>query len=387
MRKLLPAAASVALLCSSCLPVPFDLSLSQGAASASKMARDNPSLVTLGQGFDSSARDFVFYPAVRPAGGGMDYASGFVASVRNLEYQVQAVKKDPSSGLLQSYGFQSQPVPNPDAHFPAAVGWPVQPGAATLSYFFQYTFDALDPQSGSRYSEKVGDPSASTFFPVAGADSDLHNQANLDFPPLDSVVLGASVSADPGGLFDVAHWLAADVLSPGFYLEMSYHLDENGLGAKATPRNPTSYDLSAFLPVIPPSTLSRLAYFYDDNQLADPARMPNRSFASWYDESSGGWVCYAWDDMVSHRQLPIDHRLDALLSTGELLSTESGTGRLYNRDGGLLATFPLGNLVYLGEKYVGGAARCYFSQCLIYDHTLHFNVYWIATDKLATLVD
>jgi len=135
-------------------------------------------------------------------------------------------------------------------------------------------------------------------------------------------------------------------------------------------------------------------YFYDDNAANDPVRIDNRSFASWYDQSSGSWVSYAWwetpttgSGVFSSMKLPVDHRLDTLLSTGQLLSTEGGTGRLYDRDGNLLSTFPLGNLVYIAEEYVGGVARCYFSQCLIYDNQLHFNVYWIRTDQLTSLAN
>lgn len=382
MKRFLPIAA-VALVSASCLPVPFDLSLSQGAATASKMSRDNPSLLTVGQGFSSTDRDFVFYPTVRPAGGGMDYSSGFVTSVNGLTFQVQAVGRDPVSGRLSSYGSpQWQQVPNPDAHFPAYAGWPVQPAASALSYFFQYTFDALNPLGGNRYSVKEGDPSAGNFFPVD--DSDLHNRIAFDWP-LDAVLLGASVSADPGGTYDRVNWLGTQAGTPTNFVEFGYRLNEIGLDSatRTTPRGSAWYDLSAFIP----STISRCAYFYDDNPAADPARLPNRSFASWYDGSSGGWVSYAWDDLVSYRRLPIDHRLDALLSTGELLSTEGGTGRLYDRDGNLRSTFPLGSLVYIGEKYVGGAARSYFSQSMVYDRTLHFNVYWIPTAQLASLAD
>ncbi len=84
-------------------------------------------------------------------------------------------------------------------------------------------------------------------------------------------------------------------------------------------------------------------------------------------------------------QIPIDHRVDAMLSTGQLLSTEGGTGRLYDRDGTLLAAFPLGNLRLLSEEYVGGVARIYFSQYLEFNNSGHFNVYWIRSDALATL--
>jgi hypothetical protein len=134
-----------------------------------------------------------------------------------------------------------------------------------------------------------------------------------------------------------------------------------------------------------------VTYFYDENQLGDAVRLLNRSFASWWDDSSGSWVSYAWWEQPAgtfhNMRLPTNHRLDALLSTGQLLSTEDGTGRLFDRDGNQLALFPLGTLAYVGEEYVGGVARCYFSQCLIYDKRVHFNVYWIRTDQLSMLAN
>ena len=298
-------------------------------------------------------------------------------------------------GHFIEYGSASLTTANPDAHFPAAVGWPVQAmsGPTGSSYFLQYTFNALDPLSDNRYSVKKADDVALTFNPLD--DSDMHNRVNLDFSPFDSVVVGASINADTSGQRDLAHWLAFDVNNPGSYLEILYTVSESGLGGKATPRGSSSRNLSAFLPAsVSASTFTRCAYFYDDNLALDPSRLPNRSVASWWDLSRAAWVAYEWweepstgSGTFSYKQLPIGHRLDGLLSTGCLLSTEGGTGRLYDLDGKLLAAFPMGNLVYLGEKFVGGQGRVYFSQCTIYDHALHFNVYWIATDQLATLAD
>jgi hypothetical protein len=131
-------------------------------------------------------------------------------------------------------------------------------------------------------------------------------------------------------------------------------------------------------------------YYYDENPSVDSARLPNRSYASWYDASAGSWKCATWwgTSASDWKSLPaVTARVDALLSNGDLLSTEGGTGRVYDRDGVLLATFPMGSLVYLDEEYVGGAARAYFEQSFASDNLLHFNVYWINTDAIATLGD
>ncbi|HTZ50501.1 MAG TPA: hypothetical protein VMF68_02525 [Spirochaetia bacterium] len=379
-------ALAAALVFSSCLPPPFNLEISQGAATASRMTRDNPTLLVFGQGVDPSEHDLAFFPAVRTLsmGGGMDYSGGVILSARSFEYAMRPVSVD-SSGVMTNYSMYSQAISNPDPHFPAAVGWPVQPmsGPTGNSYFLVSLFDSVDPQGLNWYMEKVGNTTSQTFYDVD--TQKMHDRANNDFASIDSVVVGASVAPDVSGSHDLVHWLAWDVNTPGYYLEMRYQVAESGVTGPSTPRSSLPYDLSGFLPVVPPANFARCAYFYDENQAGDPSRAPNRSFASWWDDSTGGWVCYAWDDLASHQKLPVDHRIDALLTTGKLLSTEGGTGRLYDRDGNLLATFPLGNLAFIGEHYVGGAPRCYFSQALVYQKTLHFNVYWIATDQLATL--
>jgi hypothetical protein len=215
----------------------------------------------------------------------------------------------------------------------------------------------------------------------------MSSRISIDLGVGNAGVIGASVSpGDTAGTFKRVHWLAGNTGVPGQYLEIAGQVNAAALVMSATPRGLVWADLSAFIP----NGLTRCMYFYDE----DPSRLPNRSFASWWDAGKGGWVSYAWweepttgSGVYFRKQLPIDHRLDALLSTGQLLSMEDGTTRLYDRDGNLLATFALGALVFLGEEYVAGQARCYFSQALLYEHTLHFNVYWIATDKLASLVD
>jgi len=373
--------AAAAALFSSCLPVPFDLALSQSAATAQKMTRDNSTLLTISQGTDPSAHDFVFSPAVGAAG--FDYTNGFVVYQRNLEAAVSLVQYNASSGTYDSFSQQSQTITNPDPRSPPFLVWPMKSG---FSYLLAFIFDAIDPLGGNLYSMVWGDPATHSITPVG---ADMHSMLVALFG-LDTVVLGASVSTDPAATYDMVHWLGTESGFPGNYVEFSFQANSTspgGLAAPATPRGTSWYDLSSFIP----NGLTRVTYFYDENQFGDPARSPNRSFASWYDSSSSSWVSYAWWEQPAgtffNKRLPIDHRLDALLSTGQLLSTEDGTGRLYDRDGNALATFPLGNLTYIAEEYVGGVPRCYFSQCLIYDHTLHFNVYWIRTDQLSTLAN
>lgn len=353
-----------ASLCTSCLPVPFDLGVSQAVATAAKMTRDNPGTITADRNGSEEARNFAFYPQVL-ASGGFDYSAGFVTSQDTLSVNIQAVANG------SQFSGQNQPIANPDQHAPPYLGWPVKSGT---SYLFGIIFDAVSPASSGYAVFQATPPSIFT-----SSGSSLLGLVL----PLGSVtsVIGASVSASPSATFDLLHVLA---VGPTSCLEGAFQVQSSApyVVTSSLPR------ASVALPFIP-AGIKRVLYFHDDNAAGDPLRTDNRSFASWYDDSSKSWVSWTWWDQpagtLHSMQLSADHRLDALLSTGQLLSTEDGVGRLYDRDGNLLSTFPLGNLTYLAEEYVGGVPRCYFSQCLVYDRRLHFNVYWIATDQLGTL--
>jgi hypothetical protein len=373
--KKLAALGFIAALLTSCLPVPFDLTVSQGAASARRMTRDNGSLLTINQGIDPSAHDFVFYPSIAAAG--LDYSYGFVVSQRDLEANIAFVKNNALSGNYDTVSQFQGVIGNPDPHAPPFSAWPVKSGPA---YLLGFAFDAVNPL-WNLYSLFWGNPATFTLSQVGNS----MNSQILTVFGLNAIMIGASVSADPSAGYDMIHWLGTQ--SSG-YVEFIFQGSSAGLAfpPNPTPRGTAGYGLSFI-----PAGLARCTYFYDDNQSGDPARLQNRSFASWWDSTSSSWVSYAWWQSptglgsIFSMRLPVDHRLDALLSTGQLLSTEGGTGRLYDRDGNLQATFPLGNLIYIAEEYVGGVPRCYFSQCLVYDNKLHFNVYWIQTDQLSSL--
>jgi hypothetical protein len=115
---------------------------------------------------------------------------------------------------------------------------------------------------------------------------------------------------------------------------------------------------------------------------------------SWFDATAGSWRCIRlWGlDAVSYAVVPnITHRIDALLTTGRLLSTEDGVGRLYDGDGdgSLVTQFPLGALRLAGERDVNGIPTVIFSLARIvsenYSRTLSLDLYSIPTADLETL--
>jgi hypothetical protein len=373
MRRILPLAAAAAL-CLSCTVTPFNADLSRAARTVQRLTQDNADLITFSpSGMDGGGADSVFYPAAGVQG--FDYGAGMVTWTDDLWAWIGFARPD-DRGSFKIGSNGEQEIPNKDEHAPAFQAWPVK-GACGVYYT---TFDALYPAANNSYGVLGGDPgTGSTYSTARGLMSDLASS----ILGVTGAVVGASVtsSREPG--YDMA-WNLTRAASTGLYVELGGQVSSAGLANPMAPRGFAPYALD-FLP----AGVIRCMYYFDQNEAGDSSRYPARSFASWWDEGAAGWKCRAWWEdapgVITSKDLMIDHRVDALLSTGELLSTEDGTGRLYDRDGALLCSFPMGNLACIGERFVDGEARTYFSQCLIYDDTLHFNVYRIATRDLATL--
>ena len=218
----------IAALCTSCLPVPFDLAVSQAAGTAAKMTRDNSGPISSNYFQGESQRDFTFYPQVL-ASGGFDYNAGFVTALDNLSVSIQAV----ANGSQNTNW--NQPIPNPDPHAPAYLAWPVKSGT---SFLFGIVFDALNPAMGSGYALFQATPPS--VFTSTGS-SLLSLVAPLGFV---NSAIGASVSASPSATFDLLHVLA---VGPTSYLEAAFQVQSTppGVVTSSLPRP------SVALPFIP----------------------------------------------------------------------------------------------------------------------------------------
>lgn len=371
MKRLLPLFLTL-LACLSCSPPPFDLTLSQSAVTIKKLTKDNTGFITTSFSYGSDESGFIFYPQVLAAG--FDYSAGFVASLSGLSLQIRSVALDPSSYQLTSYGQFSASIYNPDPRAPGSALWPAKGGS---SYLFGTVFDALSPDA-SGFSLLFGDVSGKTLTTLDGGS--LTIRLDSDVPGVS--VLGSSVQALPAPGADALHWLARQTSGSDF-VEATYLLGSGVVSFLTAQRGTVPWSL----PFLPPD-VTRVMYYFDEDSAGDSARLPNRSYASWYDTSSGAWKCATWWGTAAGdwKSLPdVTSRIDALLTNGDLLSTESEMGRIYDRDGNLLASFPMGSLVYLGEQYVGGVARTYFEQGYITNGLVQFNIYWIETDAITTL--
>jgi hypothetical protein len=120
---------------------------------------------------------------------------------------------------------------------------------------------------------------------------------------------------------------------------------------------------------------------------------PNTSYLSCYDASTGDFRNFAWDDTLRLREMTgMKGRIDALLSSGELLSLAHGSCYVYDAGGGFKYSFPMGGLHFCFEGYdAAGVARLYFSLLYwIYGYQsgsdkLYIEIYSLPTAKLGTL--
>ncbi len=119
---------------------------------------------------------------------------------------------------------------------------------------------------------------------------------------------------------------------------------------------------AAFSTASPGTTGIALPTSLSTRALYGTCSLTGYSYASAFNGSQ--WVCYQWTTTTaaSPVQLPgMTHRLDAVLTTGDLLSTEGGVLRLYDPSGNLLVSVSLGGLQYCYEAYIGSTPYVFFS--------------------------
>ena len=254
------------LLCLSCSPPPFDLSLSQAAVTIQKLTQDNPTSLIVDAYAQSGESGFFFIPQL--LGTGFDYSAGFVTTTREQSLGIYAVMLDAASGKLKPYGWTQVGIPNPDAYAPASAA---VPGKGGSSYFLGTVYDAVYPNA-SGFGSFFGDTGTKTLTPVGGGGMTNTLQAATG---LFLTVVGTSVLPLTGSGFDTVHWLAQQP-SPAGFLEFAFSFGAGTVSYLGPLRGITPLSL----PFIP-AGITRVMYYYDENPAADPARSPNRSYASW----------------------------------------------------------------------------------------------------------
>ena len=232
--------------------------------------------------------------------------------------------------------------------------------------------------------------------PMPGTPSNLRNDVILGgpLPNYDANVLGFSIYlADLAQPFDNSYWLVRmnSGLDAGKLREVTMDVAATGLANKSdTKPGAIAFDIPAL------ASMKRCNYFFDPDSIRGPTPDDRKSYVSWFDTTAGSWRCVRWNGagFTDSKVLPgITHRIDALLTTGMLFSTEGNVGRVYDSSGTEIASFPLGALRFIGERYVDvdgvQTATALFSLARIvterYSETLAIDLYSIPTAGLETL--
>jgi hypothetical protein len=191
--------------------------------------------------------------------------------------------------------------------------------------------------------------------------------------------LGASIYPATSAS-ELLYWLVRDAAGSFWELSSTVQGGSPPTISGGTSLNLTGWNLSSFLPA---GTVERCLYYHD----GDPSRPPNYSYANIHSDTAG-WATWKFTDPGTTAPLQltgITRRIDALLTTGSLFSTQDQIGTVYSADGVELTHFALGNLEFCFEAYDGTVAKVYFSQLLIMDRRMNFRVYSIPTSELDTV--
>jgi hypothetical protein len=356
------------LVCISCVP-PFDADLSLAVINLSRLTYQS----TVGTGIriwpDSPNYNGVFLPVKASFGtlSTVDPSRGFIFFTNSNGASLMYIRPDGNGGYTR--------VPDPATSGPMGIGGlygrdPNYPAyeMRTLwygDYAAVFSYDSSQPANSSAlifwqdYPGHIAPVSPVTFSGLLAA---------IMYSP---VVLGAQFvpSMNIGG--DSLNLLARD--SGGYIHEVGV-TTVNYSGYSGVTDVNGGYPLSFSLMF---AGVNRCQYYHD--------AATGVSYASFY--AAGAWQCWRWEAFGANvRQIAgITCRIDALLETGELLSTQDNVGRLFDAQGNLLTTFPFGSLRYSMEAYVNGTATVFLSRQVVSGGSLSLQLYSIPSSQLKTL--
>ncbi len=370
--KNLSACAVVIVLCVSCAP-PFDAGYSASAVITSKMTKESQ----LGPLYNYNTGFYVADPTFFPekTASGVDTSRGFYLTQDNggSIAALGFVQPNGSGGYASFDMWTTNLLPSPfgtlyhaDPNYPLMTVIPVKSGdTAAFTYF--------DPSCtvNIQFEQPVFASNGFLSISTLTVGFSSLNLGVMSAPQ----VLGTFVSPTPSST-DTNYFLVQDTPNPTntFY---EAHATFDGVSGFNVPVQTV---LSAVLDFFPAAT-TRVLYYRDPVNAV--------SYASF--NSSGAWQCWKWwtdaEGVFHEAQLTgVTSRIDMLLTTGELFSTQDGIGRVYDANGTQITKFPLGKLKLSYEEYVNGTPRVFFSMSIAenQDH-ISLAVYSIASSQLDSL--
>ena len=283
--------------------------------------------------------------------------SGFLVSDNPGGEVVTYAYVDSSGNVQNANGLAAMSLAGADPHYPL-----YQYEVAATTTTANLVVVRMDPNNASLDTAVL----LAAGLPPAGSLSFVPS-AFPPYPTLSSFnaggysVLGESVVPTLNGGADAFQWLLADGL--GNFGQVSAQLNAGSVF--------TNIGAPALAGVGYPTGIARFMYYSQA-----------KSYLEYY---SGGWICL--DISGAPVQLTgVTHRIDALLTNGELLSTENDTLTLYDPNGSQLLTMPMGGLRFCYEAYVGTTPYCFFSLAMSVQHgNWIFAVYAIPTSQMRGL--
>lgn len=359
MKKLAPVLA-IALLCMGC-DAPFDLSYSQAAALTSKMTLRQTLAPLNGIEGDQAELDLVFLPDKTAAVPGIDFQNGFLIMRGPYRTVLRYLRSDSATGSFQTFGWEGQDFVNPDPSYLPVLFEPLRFPTVAQSPVGIVRLDPLFPENSEVQILNADFASASL---VPGMWTNIRTGFVFvaPAPVYDASVLGFNIYPTDGAqVFDTSYWLVrvGSGIDAGKLREISMDVAATGF----TNKSDTKVGAVAFdVPEL--AAVTRCHYFHDPDPVRGTTPADRKSYVSWFDAASGGWKCVRWNGVgfADSTALPfVTHRIDALLTTGRLFSTEAGVGRVYDAGGVEIASFPLGALRFIGERYLDGVPLALFT--------------------------
>ncbi|HTZ52432.1 MAG TPA: hypothetical protein VMF68_12270 [Spirochaetia bacterium] len=288
----------------------------------------------------------------------LNIQSGFLISDNPLGESVVYAYVDSGGQVQTANSLPALSLSGADGHYPLYQYEVTQ--TTTNAYLVIYRMDPNNASLDTATLVGGGLPPAGSLFTAVAAAS-LSSFNGNGYP-----VIGESVVPGVSGGPDSFQWLLSDMnpTTPSF-TQISTTLQ----GTSQVFNN-----VSPTLIAMPfPPGVARYMYYSQA-----------RSYLEYY---SGGWVCLDITSNLSPVQLTgITHRIDALLTDGDLLSTEDDTLTLYDPNGSQLLTMPMGGLKFCYEAYVGSTAYCFFSLPMLQRHgNWIFAVYAVPTSQMRGL--
>jgi len=368
-----------------CSLPPYDEGLSLGLGTAKKMVELGAEHISVGPiwvwDFDFRDREYYFIPNK-----GMindDFRSGFIARVAERFFDLSYVEYLPPDfyELWSGWGID---ITNDDSNrlnFHAeTIKW-----GPFLSFI---RFDAKDYRNNQYFRIEwmpgnfdVPDV-LSTGDPEGHLRSFIHSNVFGSDPAKNPTIIGSSISPRPfPNPSDEQAFLCKFDVS-GLFAEVVYNTDPViGIAAHSIIRDDLDFSF--------PDKLENA--FYYRNLFTDI------SYLSYYSNTQRKYKNYSWGPGMPANLKPLvkmDRRIDAVLTTGQLLSFENNRCYVYDGEGEKEYDFLLGGLhfCYEIETDLTGIPRRYLIFTLpawlsLHDQEdeLYFNVYMFPTDRLSEL--